>query len=278
VYVFIRRRGYARDESEDLTQGFFALLIERNYLLDADSKRGRFRSFLLGAVQHFLANEWDRENAVKRGGGQVAVCIDNLAEAEVWHALPAMQQATPESLYERRWALSLLENVASRLRKEFADAGKEGEFDKLSLFEQGFEAVSLRRAGTRNGYVCRSIAHVGLPDAAKVQELAARRLPKACPSRGKSTKSSDILSSILHLKQAMGDLRLCEFCGGPLAQAGSEQMLPALHGRARPGALITPTRSVHGRPALAHYQISALLGAGGMGVVFKQRTRVSAAR
>ena len=86
VYVFIRRRGYARDESEDLTQGFFALLIERNYLLDADSKRGRFRSFLLGAVQHFLANEWDRENAVKRGGGQVAVCIDNMAEAEVWHA------------------------------------------------------------------------------------------------------------------------------------------------------------------------------------------------
>ena len=134
VYAFIRRRGYARDESEDLTQGFFALLIERNYLLDADSKRGRFRSFLLGAVQHFLANEWDRENAVKRGGGQVAVCIDNMAEAEVWHALPAMQQATPESLYERRWALSLLENVASKLRKEFADAGKEGEFDKLSLF------------------------------------------------------------------------------------------------------------------------------------------------
>ena len=134
VYAFIRRRGYARDESEDLTQGFFTLLIERNYLLDADSKRGRFRSFLLGAVQHFLANEWDRANAVKRGGNQIAVSIDDMAEAEAGHALPAMQQATPESLYERRWALSLLENVALKLRKEFEDAGKAGEFDKLSVF------------------------------------------------------------------------------------------------------------------------------------------------
>jgi DNA-directed RNA polymerase specialized sigma24 family protein len=133
VYAFIRRRGYDRAESEDLTQGFFALLIEKNYLLDADSKRGRFRSFLLGAVQHFLANEWDRANAVKRGGGQSAVSID-VVEAEEWHALPTVEKATPESLYERRWALSLLENVASKLRKEFADAGKAGEFDKLSMF------------------------------------------------------------------------------------------------------------------------------------------------
>jgi RNA polymerase sigma-70 factor (ECF subfamily) len=131
VYAFVRRRGYARVDSEDLTQGFFALLIERNYLLEADSRRGRFRSFLLGAVQHFLANEWDRANAVKRGGGQTAVSID-VAEAEAWYAL--MEKATPESLYERRWALSLLENVASKLRKEFADSGKAGEFEKLSMF------------------------------------------------------------------------------------------------------------------------------------------------
>ena len=81
VYAFVRRRGYDREQSQDLTQGFFALLIEKNYLLDADRKRGRFRSFLLAAVKHFLSNEWDRANALKRGGGQVPVSID-LTEAE----------------------------------------------------------------------------------------------------------------------------------------------------------------------------------------------------
>ncbi len=133
VYAFVRSHGYDREQSQDLTQGFFALLIEKNYLLDADRKRGRFRSFLLAAVKHFLANEWDRANALKRGGGQVPVSID-LVEAEGWHTLAAVEQATPESLYERRWALSLLENVMSKLRAEFADAGKASEFDRLSMF------------------------------------------------------------------------------------------------------------------------------------------------
>src|SRR5262249_21111555 len=104
-----------------------------NYLLDADPKRGRFRSFLLTAVKHFLANERDRVNAVKRGGGQLPVSID-LTEAEEWHMRAAVEQATPESLYERRWALSLLEHVMSKLRAEFANAGKANEFDRLSKF------------------------------------------------------------------------------------------------------------------------------------------------
>src|SRR5215471_2628867 len=107
VYAFVRSRGYDREQSQDLTQGFFALLIERNYLLDADPKRGRFRSFLLAALKHFLADERDRANTLKRGGGQVTVSLD-LAEAEEWYMLSAVEQATPESVYERRWALSLL--------------------------------------------------------------------------------------------------------------------------------------------------------------------------
>jgi len=133
VYTFIRNRGYDREQSQDLTQGFFTLLIEKNYLLDADRKRGRFRVFLLAAVKHFLANEWDRAHALKRGGGRVPVSIDPV-EAEAWHTLAALEQATPQSLYERRWALSLLENVMSKLRAEFADAGKANEFDRLSMF------------------------------------------------------------------------------------------------------------------------------------------------
>src|SRR5215510_10975419 len=133
VYAFVRSRGYDREQSQDLTQGFFALLIERLYLLDADPKRGRFRSFLLAALKHFLADEWDRAHALKRGGGQVPVSID-LTEAEGWNMPAAVEQATPESLYERRWALSLLENVMLKLRAEFADAGKADEFNRLSIF------------------------------------------------------------------------------------------------------------------------------------------------
>src|SRR5215467_12451846 len=136
VYTFVRSRGYNREESQDLTQAFFALLIEKNYLLDADPQRGRFRFFLLAAVKHFLANERDRANALKRGGGQVPVSID-LPEAEAWQTLAAVEQATPESLYERRWALSLLESVMLKLRAEFADARKADEFDKLSMFLNG---------------------------------------------------------------------------------------------------------------------------------------------
>jgi DNA-directed RNA polymerase specialized sigma24 family protein len=133
VYAFVRRRAYDREQSQDLTQGFFTLLIEKNYLLDADRGRGRFRSFLLASVKHFLANERDRANALKRGGGEVPVSIDT-AEAEAWPELAAVEQTTPESLYERRWALSLLENVMNRLRAEFAECGNADEFDKLSAF------------------------------------------------------------------------------------------------------------------------------------------------
>ena len=129
VYAFIRRSGYTRDQSQDLTQGFFALLIEKHYLRDANQRRGRFRSFLLTAVKHYLANEWDRGHAVKRGGGQIPVSID-LLEAESWHGPAAVEETTPERLFERRWALSLLEHVMARLRAEYSAMGKAEQFDR----------------------------------------------------------------------------------------------------------------------------------------------------
>jgi DNA-directed RNA polymerase specialized sigma24 family protein len=136
VYAFIRRNGHDGEQSEDLTQGFFALLLEKNYLLDADRERGRFRSFLLTAVKHFLANEWDREHTQKRGGGQLSISIDAV-EAEKWYVPAVVEEATPERLFERRWALSLLEHVVSRLRAEFVVAGKAEQFEKLSVFLTG---------------------------------------------------------------------------------------------------------------------------------------------
>lgn len=133
VYAFIRRNGYDSDQSQDLTQGFFALMLEKNYLVRADQKRGRFRSFLLTAVKNFLANEWDRANALKRGGGQVAVSID-LVKAERWYEPAAAEAVTPETIFERRWAISILEQVMARLRADFIHAGKIDQFEALSNF------------------------------------------------------------------------------------------------------------------------------------------------
>jgi RNA polymerase sigma-70 factor (ECF subfamily) len=133
VYAFIRRRGHDRDQAEDLTQEFFARLLEKNYLLDADRERGRFRSFLLTAVKHFLANEWDRSRTLKRGGGQSPVSLD-LLEAERWLEPATTDAVTPERLFERRWALSLLEHVMATLRTEFISAGRAEHFDTLAGF------------------------------------------------------------------------------------------------------------------------------------------------
>jgi RNA polymerase sigma factor (sigma-70 family) len=133
VYAFIRRNGHDPDKAQDLTQEFFARLIEKNYLEDADRNRGRFRSFLLTSVKHFLANEWDREQALKRGGGRIPVSFDAV-EAEEWYIPAVVVDATPETLFEHRWAISLLERVVTRLRSEYAAAGKEEQFASMEMF------------------------------------------------------------------------------------------------------------------------------------------------
>ena len=133
IYAFIRRSGYDGDQAQDLTQGFLAMLLEKDYLGDADRQRGRFRSFLLTAVKHFLANEWDRAHALKRGGFQVPVSIDQV-EAEAWYTPEAVEQRTPESLFERRWALSLLERVMTKLRSDYDEAGKTDQFERILPF------------------------------------------------------------------------------------------------------------------------------------------------
>lgn len=151
VYAFIRRRGYDPDRAQDLTQGFFALLLQKNYLRDADRQRGRFRSFLLTAVKHFLANEWDRNNALKRGGGRTIISIDPL-EAEAWYGPAAIDHATPEAVFERRWAVSLLDHVMAALRAEFAAAGKSEEFNGLVvLLHRDPDAVSYEALADKLG-------------------------------------------------------------------------------------------------------------------------------
>jgi len=142
VFAFVRRRGHSTDDAQDLTQGFFARLIEKGDIGDADRSRGRFRSFLLTACQHFLANEHDHRVAQKRGGGQVPLSID-VAAAEGRYERALAHAETPERLYDRQWCLTLLEGVLEALRVEYAAAGKAHVFDRLKeLLTAGADAGS----------------------------------------------------------------------------------------------------------------------------------------
>lgn len=117
VYAFVRRRGRDRDEAEDLTQGFFAELLEKHTLKAADRERGRFRSFLLTALKFYLSKEQERTRAQKRGAGRSPIPLD-ADEAEKRYRLEPADRHTPETLFERRWALVVLERVLDRLRRE----------------------------------------------------------------------------------------------------------------------------------------------------------------
>lgn len=123
LYAYVRRKGYATPDAEDMTQGFFSQLLERNYLTAADRNRGRFRSFLLGAFEHFLAREWTRAHAQKRGGGQPVVSFDGMP-AEQRYALEPVDNLTPQMIYERRWALTILERARQGLRAEYEARGQ----------------------------------------------------------------------------------------------------------------------------------------------------------
>ena len=123
LYAYVRRRGHSPADAQDLTQAFFARLLERNWVGRADQQKGRFRSFLLSALNHFLADEWDRVRAQKRGGGVAPLPLQfDTAETRYGHE-PA-DQVTPESSYERRWALTLLDEVLHRLRSEYEQEGR----------------------------------------------------------------------------------------------------------------------------------------------------------
>ena len=130
IYAFVRRQGHTPHDAQDLTQGFFTRLLERNYLADADRSKGRFRSFLLGALKHFLANEWDKAQAQKRGGGQTLIPID-VATAETASGFEPADNLTADKVFERRWALTLLDQVLRRLRHEYVSDGKEEMFNQL---------------------------------------------------------------------------------------------------------------------------------------------------
>ena len=146
LYAYVRRRGFDTHQAEDLTQEFFLRLLAQQFLAGVDRRKGKFRSFLLASLKHFLANEWDRVQAKKRGGGQVVIPLDALS-AETRYQLEPAHDLTPERLFERQWAIAVLERVLVRLQAE-SDAleGKRAVFERLKQF---------LTADRRTGNVCR---------------------------------------------------------------------------------------------------------------------------
>jgi len=131
LYAYVRRRGHSPEDAQDLTQEFFARLLERNWVADADQEKGRFRSFLLSAMNHFLADEWDKARAQKRGRGVPAVPLQ-FDTAETRYGVEPADNVTPERSFERRWALALLEEVLKRLQTEYEQGGKTDLFAALN--------------------------------------------------------------------------------------------------------------------------------------------------
>jgi len=136
LYVFVRRQGEDQESAKDLTQGFFARLLEKKYLAQVQREKGKFRSFLLAALKHFLADERDKARAQKRGGGQTFVSLDD-STGEERYRLEPVDAMDAEKLFERRWALTLLEQARARVREEYLESGKAGLYDHLKPFESG---------------------------------------------------------------------------------------------------------------------------------------------
>jgi RNA polymerase sigma factor (sigma-70 family) len=133
LYAYVRRRGHGEQDAEDLVQAFCLHLQEKHAIAKADRQRGKFRTFLLSSLQNFLGHEYERSRAQKRGGGQELIRLD-AEEADARYRLEPTYSATPETIFEKRWAHALLEQTVSGLRADFVARGKERLFDGLSSF------------------------------------------------------------------------------------------------------------------------------------------------
>lgn len=136
LYAYVRRRGHPVQEAEDLTQEFFARLLERGTIAAADPQRGRFRTFLLACLRNFLANEAERSRTRKRGGGTVPISLD-FSAGKLRYGLEPTEHLSPERLFEMQWATTLLDYVMTRLRDEYVAGGKGEQFTKLQGFLAG---------------------------------------------------------------------------------------------------------------------------------------------
>ena len=136
LYAYVRRQGHSAADAQDLTQDFFARFVERKYVQLADPARGRFRTFLLTSLKHFLVNEWNKANTLKRGGGQKVLSLDEERAEKRFAAEPVVDQA-PDATFDQRWATTLLNRALANLRDEFAADGKVAAFEQLKGYVWG---------------------------------------------------------------------------------------------------------------------------------------------
>jgi RNA polymerase sigma factor (sigma-70 family) len=149
LYAFVRRLGHAPHDAQDMTQSFFAYLFEKRLLAKAQPESGRFRSFLLGSLKNFMANEWRRQTAEKRGGGRV-ISIDTAA-AEQRYAVEPIDTSNPQKLYEEAWAHAVLEHSIATLEDEYRRAGKQELVETLLPALQGESDFTYAEVGSRLG-------------------------------------------------------------------------------------------------------------------------------
>ena len=190
LYAYIRRRGHDPDAARDLTQDFFVRAIEKGLLAEADPNRGRFRSFLRTVCVHYLANRRDRDQALKRGGGRPTPSID-ADDAEGRYALEPTHDLTPDRIFDRVWALTLLDRVLDQLRREYDDAGRSSTFEELRgvLTDGPTPPPTPRSPGDSGRPKGRSGSPSTASDAA-TGPSSARRSPPPSTTRARSTTRS----------------------------------------------------------------------------------------
>lgn len=150
LYAFVRRSGRTAEDAQDLTQAFFARLFEKEFLLGVAPEKGRFRAFMLMALKRFMANEWHKARAVKRGGGILHLSFD-AGEAEQRYAAEPVDNLSPEMLYDRRWAFTLLDRAMAHLREEFEATGRGAAFEQMKEFLTGADESSYAELAVRVG-------------------------------------------------------------------------------------------------------------------------------
>jgi RNA polymerase sigma-70 factor (ECF subfamily) len=166
LYAFVRREGLGEEDAKDLTQQFFTRLMERNDLRAMDARRGKFRTFLLTALTHFLANERDRAHAIKRGGGKVIFSLDAISP-EQFQSIEPSSDLTPDKLFDQRWAVKLLETAMTRLQAEMMEANRSVQFEELKKFladepDEGDYAAAAARLGSTSQAVAVAVHRIRL--------------------------------------------------------------------------------------------------------------------
>lgn len=178
LYAYVRRQGHGPEDAQDITQDFFARFIGKGYVRRADPARGRFRTFLLTSLKHFLINEWQKGQAARRGGGVRALSWDQF-DAEDRYRLEPLDGLTPEKIFERRWAATLLETVMAGLREEFRAEGRGEWFEAIKFCLDGVTATESNeqiaaRLGTTEGALRVAMTRLRARYRARLREEVAR--------------------------------------------------------------------------------------------------------